>query len=212
MNETDLLRHARDAIRAGNKAIGRHFLQQALAINPQSEIGWLWMSSVVEDPQEQHKCLERVLEINPGNEKAKRGLAIVNAHMTRARQLVPISAARDRQGQLDRIHRLLVDGEVLHAVYDLRGGNGFVVVTDLRVVFTDQGLVRKNRTIVSLPYARITAVGAKDSGRPVSVSSFGANVFSVSTGGREWSLEFRTDLEAYQAHQTLVQHLLRAES
>jgi hypothetical protein len=170
------------------------------------------MSSVVEDPREQHKCLERVLEINPENEKAKRGLAIVNAYITKASQLVPISAARDRQGQLDRIHRLLIDDEVLHAIYDLRGGTGFVVVTDLRVVFTDQGLVRKNRTIVSLPYARIAAVGAKDSGRPLSGSSFGANTFSISTGGREWSLEFRTDREAYQAHQTIVQHLLRSNS
>jgi hypothetical protein len=211
MKETELLEQARDAIQAGNKAIGRHFLQQALVANPESEIGWLWLSTVVDNPREQRKCLKRVLALNPENVKAKKGLAIVNAHVAKTSQLVPVTIDRDRQGQMERVHKLLIEGEILRAIYDLRGG-GFAVITDLRVIFTEQGLVRKNRTTVSLPFTQITAVGAKESGKPAANASFGANALSVFIGGRTWSLEFRTDREAYRAYQIIMSYLLQSES
>ena len=38
----------------------------------------MWLSGVVEEPEEQQICLENVLVINPQNDKARRGLDFVS--------------------------------------------------------------------------------------------------------------------------------------
>jgi hypothetical protein len=210
MNETHYLRQAREAIRASNKALGRHFLQQALAINPQSEIGWLWMSTVVDDPMEQRRCLERVLEINPENAKAKKGISLIDSHIAETSQLVPLASTRALGDELQKIHALLIDGEVLHAIYGLSGvGAGFMAITDARLIFMNQARIRRNRSIVNLPYARVTAISVQDSSKWIPGSAPGLNSLSVVAGSREWSLEFRSRKEAYQAYQIVMRNLLQ---
>jgi ferric-dicitrate binding protein FerR (iron transport regulator) len=43
-----------------------------LESNPHSEAAWLWMSTIVDDPEQERACLEKVLEINPNDERAQR--------------------------------------------------------------------------------------------------------------------------------------------
>lgn len=62
------------AIRSGDKDRGRILLTRALRLNPQHEQAWLWMSAVVETPEQQRECLNRVLAINPHNDTARQGL------------------------------------------------------------------------------------------------------------------------------------------
>lgn len=73
--ENDLLQRGIAAIKTGDKAEARRLLGRAIQQNPRDEQAWLWMSGAVETAQERLTCLTKVLEINPNNEAAQRGLA-----------------------------------------------------------------------------------------------------------------------------------------
>lgn len=63
------------AIKAGDKETGRELLANLLQVDYNNEKAWLWLSSVVESDERRRQCLKRVLEINPHNQAAQRGLA-----------------------------------------------------------------------------------------------------------------------------------------
>jgi tetratricopeptide (TPR) repeat protein len=77
MEETDfkqLLRDGITAARAGQKERARDLLLRAIEQNERSEPAWLWLSGLVDDPEERRICLENVLAINPNNAAALAGL------------------------------------------------------------------------------------------------------------------------------------------
>jgi hypothetical protein len=77
-------------IKANRKAEGRQILEQVLAIDEYNEQAWLWLSGCVETLEEQLTCLENVLTINPGNQKAIRGAATLREKIA-ARTAPPAS-------------------------------------------------------------------------------------------------------------------------
>jgi hypothetical protein len=62
------------AIKAGRKQEGRQLLNLLIQQDPNSEMAWLWMSSVVDTDEQRARCLYHVLSINPRNDLAQRGL------------------------------------------------------------------------------------------------------------------------------------------
>lgn len=62
-------------IRAGEIEQGRRLLIEVLQEEPRNAQAWLWMSGVVSDPERRRQSLLAVLEIDPDNELAKKGLA-----------------------------------------------------------------------------------------------------------------------------------------
>jgi tetratricopeptide (TPR) repeat protein len=50
---------------------GRDLLLQSLKLEPQNEMGWLWLSRTMNEPQKKIQCLERALKINPNNDQTK---------------------------------------------------------------------------------------------------------------------------------------------
>src|SRR5579859_6273553 len=72
-----LVQQAVAAIKAGNKAQAKDLLTKAVELDDQNEQGWLWLSACVDTLEEQQICLENVLELNPANEKARKGLAAI---------------------------------------------------------------------------------------------------------------------------------------
>jgi len=70
----DLFRLAMAASRAGNKARTRECLQEAVRLDPNSETSWQWLATVLDDPADATLAWERVLALNPNNEKAKSGI------------------------------------------------------------------------------------------------------------------------------------------
>jgi tetratricopeptide (TPR) repeat protein len=62
------------AYKAGNKDEARALLLKATDIDQYNEDAWLWLSGLLESPEEQRQCLENVLVINPANERARKGL------------------------------------------------------------------------------------------------------------------------------------------
>ena len=71
------LEEAIKVIKAGDKAAGRQMLADILQADLNNELAWLWLSSVVDSPEEKRKYLRRVLAINPANKAAQRGLALL---------------------------------------------------------------------------------------------------------------------------------------
>jgi hypothetical protein len=68
------------AARAERKEEAEEILRQAVALDPNNERAWLWLSAVVEGIEAQRECLQRVLKINPSNSFARSGLSFL-AHL-----------------------------------------------------------------------------------------------------------------------------------
>jgi hypothetical protein len=73
-----LLAQGQDAARKGDRPAARSLLTQVVERDPHNELAWMWLSGVVEEPEEQQICLENVLVINPHNAKARRGLEFIS--------------------------------------------------------------------------------------------------------------------------------------
>ena len=75
MHSEKVLQQAINAIKAGDNETGQQLLAQVIKADPKNEAAWLWMASTLDDPREKKECLQKVLQINPDNEMAKRALA-----------------------------------------------------------------------------------------------------------------------------------------
>lgn len=73
----DKFQQAIIAIKSGEKETGHRLLLDIIKADPNNEIAWLWMTQTVNSDNDRLKCLQRVLKINPNNEAAQRGLAIL---------------------------------------------------------------------------------------------------------------------------------------
>lgn len=121
---------------------------------------------------------------------------------------MPADIEHDNKGQLDRIQGMVLEGEKLYAVFDLKGGGtGFVGITDLRLIFMDQGFIRKKKSLVSLPYSQITVVASEDSGGIL----FSTSNLVVVAGAREFEFEFRSSDKAHRAYELIMRNLLQGE-
>jgi twitching motility two-component system response regulator PilG len=70
-----LLKRAVLAFRSGDKLVARELLAEAAEHNPDNELVWLWRASAARTRTEAFEAVERVLQLNPGNEKALQWIA-----------------------------------------------------------------------------------------------------------------------------------------
>lgn len=103
----ELLQTGIQAARVGNRGIARRILEQVIDRDPQNEIAWMWLASVVETTEQRRECLQRVLAINPRNERAAQALerlgrtTPVPRSAAEARPAAPLSRA-ERTAALER--------------------------------------------------------------------------------------------------------------
>jgi len=69
-----LLQAGIEAARAGERAQARDLLLQVIALDEKRPAAWLWLSGVIDDPEERRICLENVLTLEPDNKNARAGL------------------------------------------------------------------------------------------------------------------------------------------
>lgn len=74
----ELVERGVTAARAERLEEAEEWLRQAVALDPDNERAWLWLSAVVEGAEAQRECLQRVLKINPSNTFARTGLAFLS--------------------------------------------------------------------------------------------------------------------------------------
>lgn len=91
-NVDGMVREGISAYRAGNKEEARTLLLRAVEIDQYNEQAWLWLSAVVETPEEQRTCLENVITINPSSERAKQGLDMLDQRFGSSPKVSPTQA------------------------------------------------------------------------------------------------------------------------
>ncbi len=110
----------------------------------------------------------------------------------------------DHKSQLKRIEEYLVAGEQLYAVFDCKGGgSGFVGITSNRLIFYDQGIVLPKKTMISLPYSRITAIASSDEGTLLRSSEI-----TLITPAGNFVFAFWGAEKAHTAYRLISQHVL----
>lgn len=62
------------AAQSGNKARARELLETVLKRDQNQELAWIWLASVVDSQRERQICLQKVLQINPGNRPAREAI------------------------------------------------------------------------------------------------------------------------------------------
>ncbi|HLA43138.1 MAG TPA: hypothetical protein VJZ27_06875, partial [Aggregatilineales bacterium] len=70
----NLLKSGIQAARSGNKEVARDIFHQVLRLDSRNELAWMWLASVLESTQERKRALQKVLQINPENQRAQQAL------------------------------------------------------------------------------------------------------------------------------------------
>jgi Tol biopolymer transport system component len=74
-NANSKLKAGIEAAQQGDKKTARNLLKQVLADDPNNELAWMWLASAVESLDERRACLQKVLQINPNNARAREALS-----------------------------------------------------------------------------------------------------------------------------------------
>lgn len=68
------------ALQQGDRLRAFELLMKVVENDQANEEGWLWLSGAVENMEDQETALLNVLDLNPNNEAARRGLEWIAAH------------------------------------------------------------------------------------------------------------------------------------
>ncbi len=83
MAESDtILQLGIEAAREGNREEARNLFSLLTRQEPNNVQGWLWLAGVADDADERRGALERVVELDPNNEMARRGLQAMGVSPT----------------------------------------------------------------------------------------------------------------------------------
>jgi hypothetical protein len=120
----------------------------------------------------------------------------------------PSGPIYDNKSQFERVAAYLIPGEVLAAVFDCKGGGtGFVGLSDRRLIFYDQGVLLKKKTMVSIPYNQIVAVASGDEG-----VIFQTSEITIITAAGRFVFQFRGADKAHWAYRYILDQLLSQAS
>lgn len=97
-----VLRKGIAAAQSGDRDGARKLLSQVTAINPSSEDAWMWLASISDYPEELLAFLNRVLEINPENDRATEWRLQTNALLAKTFVQRALAARNDGSTELAR--------------------------------------------------------------------------------------------------------------
>ena len=69
MDSAELLRRAIEAARNGRELTARDLFRDVVRIEPENELAWMWLSGLLDPLEDRLEACERVLSINPGNQR-----------------------------------------------------------------------------------------------------------------------------------------------
>lgn len=88
-NAEELTEMARQAMRRGNKKQARQYLQEAIQIDPDNFMIWLWLASVAPTPKASDTYVQRAEQINPHDPRVKEARVWVNKQLQKAAPPTP---------------------------------------------------------------------------------------------------------------------------
>ncbi len=101
----DRLRQGIAAAKAGQREHARELLMRVVEQDDENVTAWLWLSGVVDSPDDREVCLENALSLDPDNAAAKRGLDTL--YRQQADHLLKEGIAAAKAGQRARAYELL---------------------------------------------------------------------------------------------------------
>jgi hypothetical protein len=124
---SNLTQQGIDAYKAGNKDEAVQLLMQAVRENAQDENAWLYLGAAIDDPTRKRQAFQKVLAINPNNEKAQNALARLDAGATGATagSAAKASATGSRTAGTATSDRMNAAGDRMKGVWS--GKEGFAV-------------------------------------------------------------------------------------
>jgi tetratricopeptide (TPR) repeat protein len=93
------------AAKAGQRKQANELLRRVVECDEENVSAWLWLSGVAESPGEREACLQNVLELDPHNAAARKGLA--QLHKERVTGLLREGIAAAKAGRRERASDLL---------------------------------------------------------------------------------------------------------
>jgi tetratricopeptide (TPR) repeat protein len=72
--DNELLQQAIGLVQVGDKRGAIKILKEIVTKDPKNENAWLWLAACFDKPENKIRSLQKVLEINPNNQKAKQAL------------------------------------------------------------------------------------------------------------------------------------------
>lgn len=86
MNRTELFQTAVKKAKAGERTQARDLLLELVDVEPKHELAWLWLSELVDEPEDKIIALENALTINPNRPQTQTRLNALRARYEAARQ------------------------------------------------------------------------------------------------------------------------------
>lgn len=115
----------------------------------------------------------------------------------------------DKRDQLDKIREVLLEGERVQAVFDLKGAQtGFVGLTDRRLIIYDKDFLGGRKAMVSIPYKHIVALGSEDEGGLLRPAQLVGSKLVIQTAAHNIEMEFRGREKAHWAYQMILGRML----
>lgn len=71
MDTAELLRQALQAVHSGRELTARDLFRDVVRMDPDNEIAWMWLSGLLDPLEDRIAACERVLSINPENQKIR---------------------------------------------------------------------------------------------------------------------------------------------
>src|SRR5262245_24252157 len=99
------------AARGGQRRVAAVLLGRTVQLNPRHELGWLWLSGVLDDPNEIAFCLRSVLSVNPHNQRARQGLDWLEQRALIPSQPTPNSIAAPIEDEQPETRQARHEGE-----------------------------------------------------------------------------------------------------
>jgi predicted RNA-binding Zn-ribbon protein involved in translation (DUF1610 family) len=101
-----MLKQAILAVQAGRTKEARKLLVTLVQQNPRDVTAWVWLGKAMDDPAKRRDCFTRALQLDPGNEEARRGMvALLSGPTATGEASLPV---REEPGESEE---LLVEGE-----------------------------------------------------------------------------------------------------
>src|SRR5579859_6898370 len=85
------------AYKTGDVDHASELLARAIKLDPNNKRAWLWLSGVVATDAERLFCVKRILAIDPTNDIAQRGLAILPAGLEPVQPSLPKAKSQDAE-------------------------------------------------------------------------------------------------------------------
>ena len=150
MDTAELLRQALQSARSGRELTARDLFQDVVRLDPDNEVAWMWLSGLLDPLEDRIAACERVLAINPGNQKIRAYRAKLLKDLNAEHQV----KVAELDEELQQVRQYAEDGrrdEALLLLQNvLRNANGhkdgWLLFADLSVNINDK--VRAYETIV----------------------------------------------------------------